>query len=90
MTETIYNLYEAKTALSKLVQRAAAGEEIVIAKAGKPMAKLVSLKQAPAVRRPGGWEEGVWIADDFDAPLPRDLESAFEGFGEGDSEVAEP
>jgi len=87
MKSTIYNLYEAKTALSKLVQRAAAGEEIVIAKAGKPMAKLVSLWQAPAVRKPGGWKKGVWVAEDFDAPLPFDLEAAFEGGGDTGSEA---
>lgn len=83
MSDTIYNLYEAKTSLSKLVKRAAAGEEIVIAKAGKPMVKLVSLKQGPAVREPGGWEGRVWISEDFDAPLPGDLQAGFEGDGEG-------
>lgn len=79
MSTAIYNLYEAKTAFSELVRRAAAGEEIVIAKAGKPMVKLVSLETPPAVRQPGGWETGVWISDDFDAPLPPDLQAAFEG-----------
>jgi prevent-host-death family protein len=59
------NIYDAKTHLSELVQRAAAGEEIVIARNGKPAARLVALA-APAARRPGGWEGQVWIAPDFD------------------------
>jgi prevent-host-death family protein len=74
-----YNLYEAKTHLSRLVERAAAGEEIVIAKAGKPRARLVPLRDRTAARRPGGWEGRVFLADDFDAPLPDDLQAAFEG-----------
>ncbi len=59
------NIYDAKTHLSELVQRAAAGEEIVIARNGKPAARLVALA-APVARRPGGWEGAVWIAPDFD------------------------
>lgn len=78
MSETV-NLYEAKTALSRLVDRAAAGEEIVIAKAGKPMARLVSLSAPRGPRRPGGWQGRVRIADDFDAPLPDDVVEGFEG-----------
>ena len=61
------NIHEAKTHLSRLVDRAAAGEEITIARAGKPVAKLVSY-QAPVERRsPGVWRGQVWIAPDFDA-----------------------
>lgn len=77
MASTTFNLYDAKTHLSSLVERAAAGEEIVIAKAGKPVARLVAL---PAVRRrePGGWE-GLRVPDDFDAPLPDDVLDAFDG-----------
>jgi prevent-host-death family protein len=74
------NLYDAKAALSKLVDRAAAGDEIVIAKAGKPLARLVAL--APARRRarkPGGWKGKMYIAPDFDAPLPDEVLAAFEG-----------
>ncbi len=70
------NLHAAKTQLSRLVDEAAAGEEIVIAKAGKPVALLGPLPQA-APRRPGGWEEGLWIREDFDAPLPEELLRAF-------------
>ncbi len=67
------NLYEAKTRLSELVDRASAGEEIVIAKAGSPKARLVPLAPPAKPRRPGGWEGKVWVADDFDAPLPPDI-----------------
>jgi prevent-host-death family protein len=72
------NLYEAKTQLSALVERAAAGEEIVIAKAGKPRAKLVPIRPA-ARRRPGSAKGRIWMADDFDAPLPDEVQRLFEG-----------
>ena len=77
MAESIVNLYEAKTRLSRLVERAAAGEEIIIAKAGKPMAKLVSAAPSTRRRKPGGWKGRVVIAKDFDAPLPAALRAAF-------------
>ena len=81
MPDQIYNLYEAKTYLSQLVDRAAKGEEIVIAKAGVPLAKLVPVPKPKEKRKPGGWEGKIRIADDFDAPLPADLQAAFEGRG---------
>ena len=69
------NIYEAKTHLSALVERAARGEEIVIAKAGKPMAKLVPLE--PVARAPRKFGQNAmkitYIAPDFDAPLPDDI-----------------
>jgi prevent-host-death family protein len=74
-----FNLYDAKTRLSELVDRAAAGEEIVIAKNGKPLARLGPLPAENPNRSPGGWEGVVWIADDFDDPLPPDIQRAFEG-----------
>lgn len=79
MSEAIYNLYEAKTSLSRLVDRAAGGEEIILSKAGKPLAKLVPFRRSPVPRQPGGWEGQVRIAEDFDDPLPEDLLAAFEG-----------
>lgn len=79
MPPVVANLYEAKTNLSQLVDRAAAGEEIIIAKNGVPLARLVPLEPRPVRRVPGGWEHGVRIADDFDAPLPPDLLAAFGG-----------
>jgi prevent-host-death family protein len=73
------NIHQAKTHLSRLVERAAAGEEIIIAKAGRPMAKLVRYEPEPAVeRKPGLWRGKVRIADDFDL-LPDDLAAAFRG-----------
>ena len=84
MATKLYNLYEAKTALSSLVDRAAAGEELVIAKAGKPMARLVPLGPQGRVYEPGGWEGRVQIAEDFDTPLPADLLDSFEGLELGD------
>jgi len=73
------NLYEAKTRLSQLVERAAAGEEIVIAKAGKPRARLVALPRTKRPRQPGGSKGRIRIAADFDAPLPADLLAQFFG-----------
>ena len=61
------NMHEAKTHLSKLVERVEGGEEIVIDRAGKPVAKLVPLPQPkPGKRKLGGWEGKVWISPDFD------------------------
>jgi prevent-host-death family protein len=77
MSEIIYNLCEAKTCLSRLVDRAASGEEIILAKAGKPLAKLVSFHQPPEPRQPGGWEGRMRISEDFDAPLSPEIEGAF-------------
>ncbi len=77
MLRRIYNLYEAKTALSRLVARAAAGDEIIIAKAGTPRAKLRPLRAAGRRRTPGGWEGEVRIGKNFDAPLPAALRRAF-------------
>jgi prevent-host-death family protein len=80
MGEAIVNIYEAKTNLSKLVERAAAGEEIVIARAGRPRARLVPLAaHRVAPRQPGGWEGEAWIADDFDDPLPPEILKGFTG-----------
>ncbi len=81
MSEIMYNLYEAKTSLSRLVDRAAKGEEIILSKAGKPLAKLVPYERPAGPRQPGGWEGRIRIAEDFDAPLPADLQAAFEGRG---------
>ena len=72
------NLYDAKTHLSALVERAAAGEEIVIAKAGKPKAKLVPYRVGKK-RRGGQNLLGItYIAEDFDAPLPPEIQKYFE------------
>jgi prevent-host-death family protein len=71
------NLYEAKTQLSSLVERAAKGEEIIIAKAGKPLARLIPLETEKAAAEPLPFGQNLlgitYIADDFDAPLPEDV-----------------
>jgi len=76
--ETI-NLYEAKTNLSQLVERAAGGEEIIIAKAGRPLARLVPLSTQTGPRPLGLFAGQITLHDDFDAPLPAGMAAAFEG-----------
>ena len=60
------NIHEAKTHLSRLVDRAAGGEEITIARSGKPIAKLVAYRNSTGPRQPGAWRGQVWVAPDFD------------------------
>ncbi len=72
------NIYEAKTRLSALVEEAAAGAEIIIAKNGRPRAKLVPIRDAVR-RQPGRAKGKLRIADDFDAPLPPGVLSGFTG-----------
>ena len=74
------NIHEAKTHFSRLLQRVAAGEEVVIARAGVPVARLVAVEPQEAKTRPLGFARGeVWVADDFDAPLPDELLAEFYG-----------
>ena len=81
----ITNIAEAKATLSKLVERVLQGEEIVIGKAGKPVAKLVPYDQdrSPRDLDQGIWKDQVWMAEDFDT-LPDDIMKAFTG--ESDNE----
>jgi prevent-host-death family protein len=72
------NVHEAKTHLSRLLSRVAAGEEIIISKGGKPVARLVPYKQPKKKRVPGQDKGKVWIADDFDATLPDEIQQLFE------------
>jgi prevent-host-death family protein len=74
----VLNLYEAKSQLSALVEEAAAGREVIIAKAGVPRARLVPLKTS-ARRRPGGSKGRIRVAADFDAPLPAHVLETFTG-----------
>jgi prevent-host-death family protein len=67
---TTVNVHEAKTHLSRLLARAAAGEQITIARAGKPIAKLIPVNERPARRVPGRYAGQIVIHDDFDDPLP--------------------
>jgi prevent-host-death family protein len=73
------NMHQAKTGLSKLVERVEAGEEIVIARAGKPAAKLVPLTRGRVRRRLGLLDGKFQIPDNFNAPLPDSVIRAFEG-----------
>ena len=75
----MFNIHAAKTQLSRLVEQAAAGEEIVIAKAGKPVARLVPFGPRREPRRPGLMKGQIWIAEDFDEPLPEEIMAAFRG-----------
>ena len=75
----IINIHEAKTQFSKLIEAIKRGEEILIAKAGKPVAMLVPVHAQKPIRRPGAMKGKIRIAADFDSPLPDDLHAAFEG-----------
>ena len=74
-----YNVHAAKTHLSRLIEEAAAGEEVVIARAGKPVARLLPFEPRIEPRRPGLMKGKIWIADDFDDPLPEEIMAAFRG-----------
>lgn len=76
------NVYEAKTRLSQLIDEAASGEEIVIARAGRPVARLVPLEPRREPRKPGGLEGKIWMSDDFDDPLPEEIQRFFDGEGD--------
>jgi prevent-host-death family protein len=73
------NIHEAKTHFSRLLRRVSEGEEITIARAGVPVARLVAVEKTANVRPLGFARDKIWIADDFDAPLPDDLLAAFYG-----------
>ena len=75
---TQVNMHEAKTHFSKLVTRVLQGEEVVIAKSGKPVAKLVPIDPEPKERIPGSARGVVEMADDFNAPLPDDVLADFD------------
>jgi prevent-host-death family protein len=72
------NIHAAKTHLSSLVEEAAAGEEIIIAKAGKPVARLVPIEKKEDIESTiGMWKGKVWMSEDFDAPLPPEVLGSF-------------
>ena len=77
----IVNTHEAKTNLSKLIDEVQKGAEVVIARANRPVARLVPIREKPSIRRPGYLKGKVRVAADFDAPLPPDVVHAFEGEG---------
>jgi prevent-host-death family protein len=72
------NVHEAKTQFSKLLRRVGNGEEIIISKAGKPIARLVPMSETTEKRFPGSAKGEVFIAEDFDAPLPESIMTSFE------------
>ena len=76
------NVHEAKTHFSKLLQRVMCGEEVVIAKAGRPVARLVPYAGPTSPRVPGRYAGQIHVAEDFDAPLPEDVVALFEGGGD--------
>lgn len=73
------NVHQAKTHLSRLLERAEAGEEIVIARNGRPVARLVGIHEDEDPRVPGSMRGRIVMADDFDAPLPPELQAYFDG-----------
>ena len=95
--EKTVNIHEAKTTLSRLIAEVENGEEIVIARAGKPVARLVAEKKKATAkkgtadkekkarrysdRRPGQMKGRIWIGPDFDDPLPEEILAAFRGEG---------
>lgn len=79
----LVNMHEAKTHLSRLVERVEAGEEIVIGRAGHPVARLVPFREVGPPRVPGQLRGTIWVADDFDV-TEEWLLDAFEGVGPGE------
>jgi len=77
---SIVDVREAKSRLSKLVDEAAAGKDVVISRNGEPVARLIAIRKKQKRMAGFGALEGKgWIADDFDAPLPEELLTSFEG-----------
>lgn len=76
----IYNVHDARTHLSRLLDRVAEGEEVIIAKSGRPVAKLVRVAFEP--RKPGRLKGRIRIGPDFDEPLPEEILTAFRGEAE--------
>jgi prevent-host-death family protein len=76
----IFNVHEAKTHFSRLLDRVAQGEEIIIAKSGRPVAKLIRVSVEP--RKPGRLKGRIRIGPDFDEPLPEEILTVFRGEGE--------
>jgi prevent-host-death family protein len=73
----VFNVHDAKTHLSRLLERVAQGEEIIIAKSGRPVAKLVRVAIEP--RSPGRLKGRIRISPDFDEPLPDEILAPFRG-----------
>jgi len=76
---TIVNVHQAKTHLSRLLDDVAAGAEVIIARAGKPVARLVPLEPVVRKKKLGLLQGRISVPDDFDAPLPQEILEDFEG-----------
>jgi len=74
----IFNIHDAKTHFSKLLNRVGTGEEVIIAKAGKHLARLVPINKSIQKRTPGSAKKYIFMADNFNEPLPEDILNAFE------------
>ena len=75
----VVNISEAKAQLSRLVEEVQGGGTVVIGRAGRPVAVLSAYHADTSPRTIGGWRDRIWIADDFDDPLPPEIQAAFEG-----------
>jgi prevent-host-death family protein len=76
---TVVNIHQAKTHLSKVVDEAAAGREVIIAKAGRKVVRLVPIESQPRRKKFGGLKGRITVPDDFNAPLDAGVIAAFEG-----------
>lgn len=79
MSIEMTNIHEAKTHLSRLLEEVAQGKEIILAKAGKPMARLIPYHAEQKPRRPGTCKKDLWVSPDFDEPLPEEILQEFWG-----------
>jgi len=74
------NVHDAKTHLSRLLERVESGEEITLARAGRPIARIVPYRPRRGPRRPGMWKGKVWLADDWDSPqVNAEIARSFDG-----------
>jgi len=76
---TVVNVYDAKTRLSKLIEEAASGKDVVIARGGKPVARLTRLDPPKRKLKFGVLKGKIKVPEDFDSPLPSDILAQFEG-----------
>jgi len=79
LVATVFNIHDAKTHFSRIVDEAAAGREVIIAKAGRKVARLVPIESAPRPKRFGGLKGRIRVPEDFNAPLEASVLAAFEG-----------
>jgi len=75
----LVNIHEAKTHFSKFIEQALRGDEVIIAKGGKPLIRLIPYSEGPQIRHGGQFKGLIQIAEDFDAPLPDDILKQFYG-----------